>query len=203
MAGNLAAKIWMLVARLLQKTPKRYRQLILDRHKADRPADPQKQAYCLMKELAWNIGASLNIGPDRPYVKIRNALYQTEPVLPRARADIVDMLHRQEKTWEPIANQTQHMIHWLWGRFHVLCGEYSAGLERYKLAYDYGANRDPEIYNVALHEARILAEFLGEKRQAERFKGWAGLYSYLDDDEENEPIAERFERTFPPALRFP
>jgi hypothetical protein len=202
MAESLAAKVWMLVARLLHKTPKRYRTLILERHKADSPADPQVDAYALMKALAWKIGASLNIGPDRPYAKIRAVLYQTEPVLPRTRADIVDMLQRQEKTWEPIANQTQHMIHWLWGRFHVLCGEYGAGLERYKLAYDYGANRDPEIYHVALHEARILAAFLGETRQAERFRGWAGLYSYLDDDEDKEPIAARFDKTFPPALRF-
>ena len=203
MASSLAAKVWILVARLLHKTPKRYRTFILERHQAKAPADPQAEAYALMKALALNIGASLNIGPDRPYAKIRAALYQTEPVLPRARADIVDMLQRQEKTWEPIANQTLHMIHWLWARFHVLCGEYAAGLERYKLAYNYGANRDPEIYHVALHEARILAAFLGEKRQAERFKGWAGLYSYLDDNEDKAPIAERFDEAFPPALRFP
>ena len=203
LAENLAAKIWMLTARLLQKTPKRYRLLILDRLKDDTPAEAQAEAHRLIKDLAWKLGASLQIGPDRPYVKIRTALYQTDPVLPRVRADIVDMLRRQEKTWEPIADQTQHMIHWLWGRFHVLCGEYRAGLDRYKLAYDYGANRDPEIYHVALHEARILAAFLGEKRQAERFKGWAGLYSYLNADEENEPIVERFDKTFPPALRFP
>jgi hypothetical protein len=203
MAGSLAAKVWILVARLLHKTPKHYRTLILERLKAKAPADPQAEAYALMKALAGKIGASLSIGPDRPYAKIRAALYQTEPVLPRAREDIVDMLQRQEKTWEPIANQTLHMIHWLWARFHVLCGEYAAGLERYKLAYNYGANRDPEIYHVALHEARILAAFLGEKRQAERFKGWAGLYSYLDDDEDKAPIAERFNKAFPPALRFP
>lgn len=203
MANNLAAKMWMLVARLLQKTPKRHRLLILHRLKAEYFVDPCEQAYILMKELAWKIGASLNIGPDRPYVKIRSALYQTDPVLPRVRAEIVDMLQRQEKTWEPIAHQTQHMIHWLWARFHVLCGEYSEGFDRYKLAYDYGANRDPEIYNLAIHEARILAEFMGQKRQAERFKGWAGLYSYLNEGEEKEPIKDRFDRAFPPILRFP
>ena len=192
----------MLLARLLQKTPARYRIMILDRLRAESPADPYEQAYRLMKEIGWKIGSTLNIGPDRPFVKIRTALYQTVPGQPRVRADIVDMLNRQEKTWEPIADQTQHLIHWLWGRFHVLCSEYEDGLERYRLAYDYGANRDPDIYNIAIHEAMVLATFLGKTRQAERFRGWTGLYSCLDWDEKNEPVAERFEKTFPSALRF-
>ncbi|MGE5648686.1 MAG: hypothetical protein ACM34A_00685 [Bacillota bacterium] len=201
--NELRAKIWMLVARLLHKTPKQYRLYILNRINAPEAADPRELAYQLMKPLAWKIGSELNIGPDRPYAKIRAALYDPDPAQPRTRAHIVDMLNRQEKTWEPIPDQTQYLIHWLWGRFHVLCGEYREGFERYKLAYDYGANRDPEIYNIALPEAMVLAALLGEKRQVERFRGWIGLYSCLDWDEEKETITERFEKVFPSALRFP
>lgn len=201
--GNeLRVRIWMLIARLLQKTPKRYRLYILGCIREEHPSDPQELAYHLMKKLAWKIGVELNIGPDRPYAKIRAALYDPDPMQPRSRAHIVDMLIRQENTWKPIPNQTQYLIHWLWGRFHVLCGEYSQGLERYRLAYDYGANRDPDIYNMAIHEAMILAAYLGEKRQVERFRGWIGLYSSFDWDEEKEPIIERFEKIFPSSLRF-
>jgi len=199
---ELKARIWMMVARLLQKTPKQYRVHILDSFKSEQALDPIAKAHHLARQLAWEIGSGLNIGPDRPYAKIRSALYEPDSSQPRSRPHIVDMLTRQENTWKPIADQTQYLIHWLWGRLHVLCGEYKEGLERYKLAYDYGANRDPEIYNVAIHEAMVLAAYLGEKRQVERFRGWIGLYSSFVWDETQVSISDRFEQVFPSSLRF-
>lgn len=203
LGAELRAKIWMLIARLLQKTPTKYRRQILIAVKVTNPVDPRERAYSLMKDIAWSIGEKLNIGPDRPYAKIREALYEVNCAVPKSRAYVVDMLVRQENTWKPIHNQTQYLIHWLWGRFYVLCGEYEEGLKRYKSAYDYGANRDPDIYNVAIHEAMVLAAFLGKKRTVERFRGWIGLYSTFEWDEDAETTLERFEKIFPTALRFP
>jgi hypothetical protein len=202
MEQELHPRIWMIVARLLQKTPPKYRTHILNSFKNEQPVDPCEQAFRLTKALAWEIGSKLKIGPDRPYAKIRSVLYEPNSDQPRSRSHVVDMLIRQENTWKPIADETQYIIHWLWGRLHVLCGEYKQGLDRYKLAYDYGANRDPDIYRVAIHEAMILAAYLGEKRQVERFRGWIGLYSSFEWDEEKVPISERFEQLFPSSLRF-
>lgn len=198
---NTSFLIWLPVARLLAKTSKAHRACISVRMKPDHGLpDPETHLSLLRKQISWDIGKTLNIGPDRPFAKLRAALY--DPSIPRNAADVEDMLARLERTWEPIANQTMHTVEWLRGRYLVLSDRLDEAYEHYLAAYNLGAGRDPDIYREVLDEALALAAALGKKRAVERFEGLLGLYWTTEWDGDYSTLEKHFWRKFPSELFF-
>lgn len=199
--GELAAKVWLLVARILAKTPAKYREAILIRwERGDKNEPPEKEFFWRKRALAWEVGIGLNIGPDRPYSDLLEALY--DPSVPRNASAVLDMLGRLERTWQPIAGQTYHTTAWLRGRFLVLSGQHEAAMDHYLEAYHLGAGRDPDIYRKVLDEALALAGKLGKKRMVERFEGLLGLYWTTEWDGNFETLEEHFNRKFQKELFY-
>ena len=201
LADEVPVKIWLLVARMLAKTPAKYRAAISARKDPESSSlSPEEDFFWRKRTLAWELAKRLNIGPDRPYGALRDALYA--PSVPRDPASVQDMLERLEKTWEPIAGQTYHIIEWFRGRFLVLCGRPEEAMEHYLAAYNLGAGRDPDIYQNVLDEALALAGRLGKKRLVDRFDGLLGLYWTTEWDRDPSTLGEHFERKFPQSLFF-
>jgi hypothetical protein len=201
LASDTASLTWILIARLLADTSAKYRAHILTRMTTgNNLPSPEEHLHQLQRQLAWDIGEKLNIGPDRPYAKLRDALY--DPTVPRDAAAVTDMLVRLERTWQPIRGQTQHTIEWLRGRFLVLSGKLDEGYQHYLAAYRLGAGRDPDVYREMLDEVLALAGKLGKKRAVERFEGLLGLYWTTEWNGEQETLPEHFQKKFPENLYF-
>lgn len=201
MGEDVASRVWLVVSRLLAKTSPEHRALIADWISADEPLPNSVELFnALRKKIAWDVGAKLSIGPDRPYTKLQAALY--DPSVPRDSTAVEDMLRRLEITWAPIVEQSSHIVSWLRGRYLVLSGRYEEAFECYLAAYNYGVGRDPDIYRIVIDEAMALAGKMGKMRAVERFQGWLGLYWTTEWDGQVESLPEHFRRRFPDELCF-
>lgn len=198
---DVASRVWLIVSRLLAKTSPQHRALIAGWISADEPLPNSVELFnALRKKIAWDAGAKLSIGPDRPYAKLQAALY--DPSVPRDPADVEDMLRRLEGTWAPISEQTFHIVSWLRGRYLVLSGRYEEAFECYLAAYNHGVGRDPDVYRIVIDEAMALAGKVGKLRAVERFQGWLGLYWTTEWDGKVESLPDHFRRKFPDRLFF-
>lgn len=204
-ALNLRGKseflIWLPIVRLLAKTKKTHRLWLLHWLTPDieRP-QPIELLWHLRNYTGNEYGKTLNIGPDRPFGKLRAALY--DPTIPRDPAAIEDMLARMEKNWEPIAEKTRTTVDWLRGRYLVLCGQLKEGLKHYEAAYEHGIGHDQETYEYILDEALAVAGALGKKSSVRRFHGLLSLYWKTEWDGNEATLGEHFQRKFPENLRF-
>lgn len=193
--------IWLPVARLLAKTSKPHKAWL--KHWLDpdieRP-QPIELLWQLRNHAGLEHGKTLNIGLDRPFAKLKAALYDAS--VPRDSVAVEDMLARLEKTWEPIADKTRSTVDWLWGRYLVLSGNLQEGLMRYEAAYEHGIGRDTETYEYILDEALAVAGALGKMRKVKRFHGILGLYWKTEWDGDEATLGEHFLRKFPENLRF-
>lgn len=199
--GDPASRVWLVVSRLLAKTSPQHRALIAHWLSTDESLpDPEALFNSLRKKIAWDVGAKLNIGPDRPYAKLQAALYN--PAMPRDPATVEDMLRRLECTWEPISEQTSHIVSWLRGRYLVLSGRYEEAYQHYLAAYNCGVGRDPDVYRKVIDEAMALAWKVGNMRAVERFQGWLGLYWTTEWDGAVDSLPEHFRRKFPDDLCY-
>lgn len=140
------------------------------------------------------------VGPDRPFWKIKEALYRLD--VPRDPFQIEDMLERQRVTWEPITDQTRHTLEWLWGRYLVLNARHVEAFERYQSAYEGGFGRDRDIVKYVVNEMAALAGKLGNWRAAEKYRDIASMYGQAEWDGDRESISDFFDRQFPPELLF-
>lgn len=202
MGEDTSSLVWMLTARLLSRTAPHHREQILYHLKQDSGlADTTELFRALKRQAGWNLGKKLNIGPDRPYAKLRAALF--DPAVPRDGAAVEDMITRLVKTWEPIAEHTTHEIEWFRGRYLVLCGKPEQAYEHYLAAYNLGAGRDQKIYQEVIDEALALAGKLGNKKGVRRFSELLYLYWTTEWNGCDETLPEHFERKFPEALRYP
>jgi hypothetical protein len=200
MQNDSGTRQWVLVARLLGKTDPARRAHIRNRLLYE-PREPLiVQFHQLRRAVAWEAGKKLNIGRDRPFSKIKEALYNAEA--PRDPKDIESMLERLRVTWEPIADRTQQSLDWLWGRFHVLNSRYAEALERYQSAYELGFGRDRDILEYALNELVALAGKLGKWRAAQKYHDVACLYGAEEWDGRRESSAAFFNAKFPRELFF-
>lgn len=84
---KLDARMWMLLARLLQKTPMQYRQHILHRMANNEGSDVVVQAHLLIRNIAWNISTELNIGQIDPMQKSK--LLYTSAMQSLSRANML------------------------------------------------------------------------------------------------------------------
>lgn len=201
LAQDPGVKLWTLTARFIARGQLEHRKLILQKLDSVRPSrEPTAHFHELKNEVAWRIGESLNIGPDRPFVRLRAALYDAS--VPRDARSVEDMLHRLEKTWAPIAEKTQHTIDWFTGRYLALCGRYEEAFPLYVSSYEKGMGRDPDVIQHVLDEAIALAGRLGKWRAVEKFQGLVGLYWTTEWDGRRETLPAHFLRKFPPSLRF-
>lgn len=200
MGGDPGTRQWVLVARLLAKTSYEHRSQILHRvnDKCHEPLMAHFQR--LRRELTWSVSRKLNIGPDRPFGKIREALYNADG--PRAPLEIEDMLERQRVTWEPISDQTRHILEWLWGRYFVLNGRFAEAFEKYLAAYEWGFGRDSDVLAYVVNEMTALAAKLGEWRTADKFSDIASLYGHPAWDGCREATQDAFDQQFGPELFF-
>lgn len=198
---DVASRVWLFVSRLLANTSQQRRALIADWLSADEPLPNSVELFnALRKKIAWDVGAKLSIGPDRPYARLQAALY--DPSVPRDPVAIEDMLRRLECTWAPISAQTSHIVSWLRGRYLVLSGRYEEAFEHYLAAYNCGVGRDPDVYRKVIDEAMALAWKVGNMRAVERFQGWLGLYWTTEWDGAVDSLPEHFRRKFPDDLCF-
>lgn len=140
----------------------------------DPRAECQTQFDELRKAIGRSAGTKLNIGSDRPFWKIKEALYRVD--VPRDPPHIINMLERQRVTWEPIADQTRHTLDWLWGRYLVLNARYAEAFERYQTAYEWGFGRDRDVVKFVVNEMAALAAKLGNWRAAEKYLDIASMY---------------------------
>ena len=202
LGDDTSSLVWMLTARLLSKTAPHHREQILYHLK---PENGLPKSHELFRELTrnagWELGKKLNIGPDRPYGKLREALFN--PTVPRDGAAVEDMIARQVKTWEPIAEHTMHEIEWFRGRYLVLCGKPEQAYEHYLTAYNLGAGRDPNVYREVIDEALALAGKLGNKKGIRRFSELLYMHWTTEWDGEEASLPEHFERKFPKSLHYP
>lgn len=193
--------VWLPIARLLAKTNKAHRAWLLGwlQPNPEYP-NPTELLWELRNHFGNEYGKTLNIGPDRPFSKLRAALY--DPTVPRDPAAVEDMLVRMEKNWEPIADKTRSTVDWLRGRYLVLSGHLEEGFKHYEAAYAHGIGRDRETYEYILDEALAVAGALGKKSAIRRFNGLLGLYWKTEWDGDEATLKEHFLRKFPENLRF-
>ncbi|MDT4832954.1 hypothetical protein FQZ97_665310 [compost metagenome] len=199
---EVGPKLWIVAARLLAKTPLECRKAISNHFtlSEDSIALAEEAFFWRKREFALEHTKGLNIGPDRPYSALREALYN--PDIPRDAAAIEDMLERLERTWAPIAGQTYHITQWFRGRYHVLCGQYEKALEHYQAAYNLGVGRDPDIFKNVLTEALALAGKLGKKKLLERYDSLVGMHWATEWDGDPASLPELFDRKFDPRLFY-
>lgn len=198
---EFAPKLWMVAARLLARTPLKYREAISNHLDLPEDAGSALEAYYWRKrQLAIERAESLNIGPDRPFSAIREALYN--PAIPRDAHAVEDMLRRLEKTWEPISEETYHIIDWLRGRFLVLSGQEEQALKYYQNAYIHGVGREADVFNHVLPEAHALAGKLGKKKWVARFDSLLGLHRKGDWNGDPESFKALFEKHFDSRLMY-
>jgi hypothetical protein len=200
MSHDAGTRQWVLVARLLAKTSLEHRAHILNRVLYESKAPVTEQFHEIRTVVGWRAGEKLNIGRDRPFSKIKDALYRLD--VPRDPLLIEEMLERQRVTWLPIANQTRHTLEWLWGRFLVLNARYVEAFERYQSAYEWGFGRDRDVVTYVLNEMAALAGKLGNWRAAQKYLDIAAMYGEPEWDGDRESISDFFDRQFPPQLFF-
>lgn len=201
LGDQFAPKLWMVASRLLGRTPLKYRESILNHLNLPEGSGTIEEAFFWRKrELSMARGKALNIGPDRPYSALREALY--DPATPRDADAVEDMLGRLEKTWEPIAEETCHITKWLRGRFLVLSGQEEKAMKCYQDAYVHGVGREAEVFNHVLPEALALAGKLGKKKWVARFDSLLGLHWKGDWDGDPESFEELFEKHFDSRLLY-
>ena len=201
LGDEFAPKLWMVASKLLGRTPLKYRESILNHLNLPEGYQTIEQAfYWRKRELSMERVEALRIGPDRPYSALREALY--DPAIPRDAHAVEDMLSRLEKTWEPIAEETKHIIDWLRGRFLVLSGQEEKAMKCYQDAYVHGVGREGDVFNHVLPEALALAGKLGKKKWVARFDSLLGLHWKGDWDGEPESIAQLFEKHFDSRLMY-
>ena len=202
LGNDTSSLVWILTARLLSRTASHHREQILYHLKPDNGLPGSSELFrALKREAGWNLGKNLTIGLDRPYAKLRAALF--DPAVPRDGSAVEDMIARLVKTWEPIAEHTMHEIEWFRGRYLVLCGKPEQAYEHYLVAYNLGAGRDPKIYQEVIDEALALAGKLGNKKGVRRFSELLYMYWTTKWDGKEESLPEHFERKFPSALHYP
>lgn len=197
---DMGARAWLPVALLLAKTPLEIRRDI--HHQlplGDKPPPPVDLMRHLLRKVSWDIGKQLNIGPDRPYIKLRNELY--EPTSSRDPALVEELIGRLEVTWRPIDQNTRHIIEWFRGRHLVLSGRLEEALDHYQIAYDYAAGRGPEVATI-LNEALAVAGRLGKRRKVNRYLGLIDQCATTDWDRDIESLPAFFDRVFPKELRY-
>lgn len=198
---EFAPKLWMVVSRLLGRTPLNYREAILNHLNLPEGSGSIEDAFFWRKrQLSIERGKDLNIGPDRPYSALREALYN--PAIPRDEHAVEDMLSRLEKTWAPIAEETYHIINWLRGRFLVLSGQEEKAMKCYQDAYVHGVGREAEVFDHVLPEALALAGKLGKKKWVARFDSLLGLHCKGDWDGDSESLGELFKKHFDSRLLY-
>jgi hypothetical protein len=198
---EFAPKLWMVVSRLLGRTPLNYREAILNHLNLPEGSGSIEYAFFWRKrQLSIERGKDLNIGPDRPYSALREALYN--PAIPRDEHAVEDMLSRLEKTWAPIAEETYHIINWLRGRFLVLSGQEEKAMKCYQDAYVHGVGREAEVFDHVLPEALALAGKLGKKKWVARFDSLLGLHCKGDWDGDSESLGELFKKHFDSRLLY-
>ncbi|MBV1810080.1 hypothetical protein [Pseudomonas viridiflava] len=201
LGDEFAPKLWIVASRLLGRTPLNYREAILNHLNLPEGSGTIEEAFFWRKrQLSMERGKDLNIGPDRPYSALREALY--DPATPRDAEAVEDMLIRLEKTWEPIAEETYHIIDWLRGRFLVLSGQEEKAMKCYQDAYMHGVGRESEVFNHVLPEALALPGKLGKKKWVARFDSLLGLHWKGDWDGDPESFEELFEKHFDSRLRY-
>jgi hypothetical protein len=198
---EFAPKLWIVASRLLGRTPLNYREAILNHLNLPEDSGSIEDAFFWRKrQLLIERGKDLNIGPDRPYSALREALYN--PAIPRDEHAVEDMLSRLEKTWAPIAEETYHIINWLRGRFLVLSGQEEKAMKCYQDAYVHGVGRDAEVFDHVLPEALALAGKLGKKKWVARFDSLLGLHCKGDWDGDSESLGELFKKHFDSRLLY-
>ncbi|VVM76300.1 hypothetical protein PS673_02040 [Pseudomonas fluorescens] len=201
LGDEVAPKLWVVASRLLSRTPLKYREAILNHLNPSQDAGSFEDAFFWRKrQLSMERAEGLNIGPDRPYSALREALY--DPAIPRDANAVEDMLSRLEKTWEPIAEETYHIIVWLRGRFLVLSGQEEKAMKCYQDAYSHGVGREADVFNHVLPEALALAGKLGKKKWVARFDSLLGLHWKGDWDGDAESLDELFEKHFDSRLHY-
>jgi len=200
--NEMGPKLWVVAGRLLSRTPLEGRKAIANHFSMPNStvADAEEAFFWRKREVAMEHVQQYNIGPDRPYGALREALYN--PDVPRDAAAVEDMLIRLERTWEPIAGQTYHIVEWLRGRFLVLCSQNEEALEHYQKAYNLGVGRDPDIFKNVLAEALTLAGKLGKKKLVKRYDSLLGLHWMGDWDGDPESLPELFNKRFDPRLFY-
>ncbi|MGY2138911.1 hypothetical protein ACW9I8_20100 [Pseudomonas reactans] len=201
LGDKCAPKLWMVASRLLGRTPLRDREAILNHLNLPEGSGSVEEAFFLRKrQLSMERAEDLNIGPDRPYSVLREALY--DPEIPRDAHAVEDMLRRLEKTWEPIAAETYHIIYWLRGRFLVLSGQEEKAMRCYQDAYIHGVGREADVFNHVLPEALALAAKLGKKKWVARFDSLLGLHWKGDWDGDPASFEKLFEKHFDSRLLY-
>jgi hypothetical protein len=198
---EFAPKLWIVASRLLGRTPLNYREAILNHLNLPEGSGSIEDAFFWRKrQLSIERGKDLNIGPDRPYSALREALYN--PAVPRDEHAVEDMLSRLEKTWAPVAEETYHIINWLRGRFLVLSGQEEKAMKCYQDAYVHGVGREAEVFDHVLPEALALAGKLGKKKWVARFDSLLGLHCKGDWDGDSESLGELFKKHFDSRLLY-
>lgn len=201
LGDEFAPKLWMVASKLLGRTPLKYRKAILNHLNNPEEAGSSEDAFFWRKrQLSIERAEGLNIGPDRPYSTLREALY--DPAIPRDAHAVEDMLSRLERTWEPIAEETYHIIDWLRGRFLVLSGQEEQAMKCYQDAYSHGVGREADVFNHVLPEALALAGKLGKKKWVARFDSLLGLHWKGDWDGDSESLDKLFEKHFDSRLLY-
>lgn len=200
--NEMGPKLWVVTGRLLARTPLEYRKAIANNFNMTdcTMADAEEAFFWRKREVAMENVQKYNIGPDRPYGALRDALYN--PNIPRDAAVVEDMLARLERTWEPIREQTYHIVEWLRGRYLVLCGEDEKALQHYQAAYNLGVGRDPDIFKNVLAEALALAGKLGKKKLLSRYDSLLGMHWMNEWDGNPDSLPELFDKRFDPRLFY-
>lgn len=194
--------VWLLVARLLSKIGPRKRHHILTWMLHSDEFPPPAELFQLLKNAKGNeVGKALNIGQDRPWVQIRQALYK--PEVPRDGPLLEDMIARLAKTWEPIIETTQHEIDWFNGRYLALQGRYEEAYPYYVDGYNNGVRRNNDVHTDLLDELLALAGRLGRVKDVKRYHELIQLTGVTEWDGKKESMAEHFESKFPAQLSYP
>ncbi|PMX03125.1 hypothetical protein C1X59_05740 [Pseudomonas sp. FW215-R2] len=201
LGNEFAPKLWIVTSRLLGRTPLKYRKAISNHLNLREDAGSFLEAfYWRKRQLSMERAKGLDIGPDRPYSELREALY--DPAIPRDAHAVEDMLIRLERTWSPIAEETYHIINWLRGRFLVLSGQEEKAMKCYQDAYVHGMGREAEVFDHVLPEALALAGKLGKKKWVARFDSLLSLHWKGDWDGDSESLGELFKKYFDSRLLY-
>lgn len=194
--------VWLFTARLLSKISPLQRSLILRRLNPNHGLPEPFEHFRLLKnKVSLEVGVALQIGQDRPWLRIRQALY--DPQVQRNGAELEDMIARLTKTWEPIAEKTQHEIDWFNGRYLALQGRLDEAYPYYVDGFNGGLRRNKDVHTDLLDKLLALAGKLGKAKDVERFHGLILLTGNTEWDGSLGTMEQHFERKFPVALRYP
>ena len=200
--GDTGKMVWLFTARLLSKTALVKRWQILNRitngHKLPSPYEQFRE---LKISKGHEVGMALNIGMDRPWFQIRQALYK--PEIARDGQQLENMIARMAKTWEPIGEMTQHEIDWFNGRYLALQGRLEEAYPLYVDGYNKGVRRNKDVHTDLLDELLALAGKLGKSKAVKRYHELLLLSGVTGWDGKQETLEAHFERKFPASLAYP